>query len=275
MAEFASLAEAVAEHVRDGATVALEGFTHLIPFAAGHEIIRQQRRDLSLVRMTPDIIYDQLIGMGCASKLVFSWGGNPGAGSLHRMRDAVEHGRPVKLELEEHSHGGMAARYAAGASGLPFGMLRGYAGTGLVEVTDTIRWVECPFTGERLAAVPALNPDVGIICAQQADRSGNVCLWGITGVQREAVLASRHSIVLVEEVVDRFEPKVNAQVLPAWVVDTVVVAPGAAHPSYADGYSQRDNAFYAGWEPISRDPEKFAEWMLRNVMDVEAGAERV
>lgn len=266
MAQFATLADAVADLVADGDQVALEGFTHLIPHAAGHEIIRQHRRNLSLVRLTPDIVFDQLVGMGCASGLTFSWAGNPGAGSLHRIRDAVEHGRPGPLALEEHSHAGMAARYTAGASGLPFATLRGYAGTGLTEVTDSIAWVDCPFTGERLAAVPALTPDVGIICAQQADRAGNVMLWGITGVQKEAVLAARRSIVLVEEVVDAFEPHVNAQVLPAWVIDAVCVVPGGPHPSYAAGYSVRDNAFYAGWEPVSRDPERFAAWMDQHVL---------
>src|SRR5689334_24182403 len=194
-----SLAEAVAELVHDGDTVAMEGFTHLIPFAAGHEIIRQRRRDLTLVRMTPDLVYDQLIGMGCARKLVFSWGGNPGVGSLHRFRDAVERGWPAPLEIEEHSHAGMAAAYAAGAANLPFAMLRGYAGTDLARYTR-VEWVECPFTGERLAAVAALRPDVGIIHAQQADEAGNVQLWGITGVQKETVLASKRSLVTVEEV---------------------------------------------------------------------------
>jgi len=265
MATFTTLAEAVAELVHDGDQVALEGFTHLIPHAAGHEIIRQGRTDLTLVRMTPDIVYDQLIGVGCAAKLVFSWGGNPGVGSLHRMREAVEEGWPLPLSIEEHSHAGMAARYQAGASGLPFGVLRGYAGTGLAEVTDTIAFVDCPFTGERLAAVPALNPDVGIICAQQADRQGNVMLWGITGVQKETVLASSRAIVLVEETVDHFEPRVNGQVLPSWVIDAVAVVPGGPHPSYADGYSERDNAFYAAWDPISRDREQFAAWIDRHV----------
>ncbi|MEM9609645.1 MAG: CoA-transferase, partial [Actinomycetota bacterium] len=201
---FRSLRDAIAEHVHDGDQVALEGFTHLIPHAAGHEIIRQGRTDLTLVRMTPDIVYDQLIGAGCARKLVFSWGGNPGVGSLHRMRDAVESGWPRPLEIEEHSHAGMATRYQAGAAGLPFGVLRGYAGTGLAEVTDSIAAIECPFTGERLAAVPALRPDVAVIAAQQADRSGNVMFWGITGVQKEAALAAVRTIVLVEEVVDAF-----------------------------------------------------------------------
>ena len=267
MAQFLTLSDAIAQHVRDGDTVALEGFTHLIPFAAGHEIIRQGRRDLTIVRMTPDIIYDQLIGMGCARKLIFSWAGNPGAGSLHRFRDAVEHGFPHVLEIEEHSHAGMATRYQAGASGLPFGILRGYAGTDLASITPSIKWVTCPFTGELLAAVPALSPDVGVICAQQADRDGNVMLWGITGVQKETVLASRRSIVLVEEVVDSFTPHVNSVVLPSWVVDTIAVVPAGSHPSYAQGYSERANAFYSYWEPISRNREAFQAWMSEHVLE--------
>ncbi len=266
MARFSSLRDAVAEHVHDGDTVALEGFTHLIPFAAGHEIIRQRRQDLTLVRMTPDIIYDQLIGMGCARKLIFSWAGNPGAGSLHRFRDAVEHSVPAALELEEHSHAGMATRYQAGASGLPFGMLRGYAGTDLASITPTIRWITCPFTGENLAAVPALHPDVGVICAQQADRDGNVMMWGITGVQKETVLASTRSIVLVEEVVDAFSPRTNGVVLPSWVVDDIAVVPSGSYPSYALDYSLRASAFYAQWEPISKDLALFRAWMDEHVL---------
>jgi len=266
VAEFTSLASAVGQHVHDGDRVALEGFTHLIPFAAGHEIIRQGRRELTLVRMTPDIIYDQLIGMGCASRMIFSWAGNPGAGSLHRFRDAVENARPHALEIEEHSHAGMATRYATSASGLPFGILRGYTGTDLATVTNNIAWVECPFTGERLAAVPALDLDVGIICAQQADREGNVMLWGITGVQKETVLGARRSIVLVEEVVDSFSPHVNGVVLPSWVVDAIAVVPSGPFPSYAQGYSERANAFYAHWESISRDEEVFRTWMKEHVL---------
>jgi glutaconate CoA-transferase subunit A len=261
VAEFLDLADAVERHVHDGDTVALEGFTHLIPFAAGHEIIRQGRRDLSLIRMTPDMIYDQMIGAGCARKLIFSWGGNPGVGSLHRMRDAVEQGWPHPLELEEHSHAGMAERWRAGAAGLPFGVLRGYVGTSLPAHTKTIESIACPFTHEELTAVPALNPDVGIVHAQQADRSGNVMLWGITGVQKECVLASRRTIVTVEEVVDRFEPRSNGVVLPAWVIDAVCVVPGGAHPSYAHDYSERDNEYYAAWDPISRDREAFETWL--------------
>ncbi len=260
MSEFLDLSEAIERYVHDGDIVALEGFTHLIPFAAGHEIIRQKRRNLTLVRMTPDIVYDQMIGSGCATKLVFSWGGNPGVGSLHRMRDAVQNGWPRPLNVDEHSHAGMAERWRAGAAGLPFGVLRGYVGTSLPEYTSTIRTVSCPFTGEQLTAVPALNPTVGIIHAQQADREGNVMLWGISGVQKECVLASHRSVVTVEEVVDEFEPKVNGIVLPSWVIDAVCVVPDGAHPSYAEGYSQRDNAAYAQWDPIARDRDSFEQW---------------
>jgi len=255
------LSDAVADLVSDGDTVALEGFTHLIPFAAGHEIIRQRRRDLTLVRMTPDLVYDQLIGAGCARKLVFSWGGNPGVGSLHRFRDAVGNGWPVPLQIEEHSHAGMANRYVAGASGLPFAVLRGYAGTDLPQHTPTISTVTCPFTGEKLAAVAALNPDVTIVHAQRADRDGNVQLWGITGIQKEAVLAARRSLVTVEEIVDELTPVPGAVVLPAWALTAVAVAAGGAAPSYAHGYYERDNAAYRAWDAISRDRERFTAWL--------------
>lgn len=267
MGEFLSLREAVACYVEDGQTLALEGFTHLIPFAAGHEIIRQQRQDLTLVRMTPDLVYDQLIGAGCARKLIFGWGGNPGVGSLHRMRDAVENKYPRPLEVEEHSHAGLAERWRAGAAGLPFGVLRGYVGTSLADHTKTIASISCPFTGEELTAVPAINPDVGIIHAQQADRDGNVMYWGITGVQKECVLASRHSIVTVEEVVDELAVRTGGVVLPEWAVDAVAVVPGGAHPSYAHDYSDRDNAFYAAWDPIGRSRDAFAEWLAGVVED--------
>jgi glutaconate CoA-transferase subunit A len=260
------LADAVQRLVSDGQTIALEGFTHLIPFAAGHEIIRQRRRNLTLVRMTPDLVYDQMIGAGCASKLVFSWGGNPGVGSLHRMRDALATGWPVPLEIEEHSHAGMANRYVAGASGLPFAVLRGYAGTDLPAHTDTISTVRCPFTGEQLAAVAALNPDVTVVHAQRADRDGNVQLWGITGVQKEAVLAAHRSVVTVEEVVDRLEPRAGAVVLPSWVVTAVAEVPDGAHPSYAHDYSVRDNGFYEAWDAISRDRDRFRAWMQEHVL---------
>jgi glutaconate CoA-transferase subunit A len=268
-AQILSLAEAIAAHVRDGDTVALEGFTHLIPFAAGHEIIRQGRRDLTLVRMTPDVIYDQMIGTGCAKRLVFSYGGNPGVGSLHRMRDAIEHGWPGPLELVEHSHAGMANSYVAGAARLPFAVLRGYAGTDL-EHGGAVAFVECPFTGQRVSAVRAMNPDVSIIHAQQADRKGNVMLWGLTGVQKEAVLAADRAIVTVEEIVDELEPRPHAVVLPSWVVTAVVRVPNGAWPSYAHGYSKRDNAFYAEWDEIARDRERFTAWIEENVMSADA-----
>ncbi len=267
MARIISLCDAIAELVSDGDAIALEGFTHLIPHAAGHELIRQGRTELTLVRMTPDIIYDQLIGMGCAGKLVFSWGGNPGVGSLHRFREAVEAGWPAPLELEEHSHAGMAARYVAGAANLPFAMLRGYAGTDLVGRTPSIAIVTCPFTGEELAAVPALRPDVGVIHAQQADGAGNVQMWGLTGVQKEAVLASARSIVTVEEIVDRLELRPGGVIVPGWAIDAVCVAPRGAHPSYAHGYYDRDNAFYRAWDDISRDRDTFLDWMRRHVLD--------
>ena len=260
------LSDAIRDAVRDGDTVALEGFTHLIPHAAGHEIIRQGRRDLTLIRMTPDVVYDQMIGMGCARRLVFSWGGNPGVGSLHRLRDAVEHGWPAPLELEEHSHAGMAAAYAAGAANLPFGVLRGYRG-GDLPARTRVATITCPFTGEDLAAVPAHRPDVGIVHAQQADRSGNVQLWGITGVQKETVLASARAIVTVEELVDELEPRPNAVVLPAWVLDAVCHAPRGAHPSYAHDYYERDNDFYIAWDEISRDRDRFRGWMRRHVLE--------
>lgn len=268
MAEITTLREAVAAVVRDGDTVAMEGFTHLIPYAAGHEVIRQGRRDLTLVRMTPDLIYDQLIGMGCARKLVFSWGGNPGVGSLHRLRDAVENHWPHRLEIEEHSHAAMANAYEAGAANLPFAVFRGYLGVDLPRVNPRIRSVTCPFTGEVLAAVPALRPDVAIIHALRADRQGNVLLEGITGVQKEAVLAAKRSIVTVEEIVDDLgAASRNAVILPAWTITHVVAVPGGAHPSYAQGYYARDNSFYIAWDPIARERETFLAWMRENVLD--------
>ena len=266
MAVILSLREAIRENVRDGDVVALEGFTHSIPFAAGHEIIRQGRRNLTAIRMTPDLIYDQLIGMGCVSKLVFSWGGNPGVGSLHRLRDAVEQGWPQPLAIEEHSHAGMATAYAAGAANLPFGVLRGYVGTDLPRYNARIRFLECPFTGERLAAVPAIRPDVTVIHAQKADARGNVLMWGVVGVQKEAVLAARRSIVTVEEIVDRLDAPPNAVVLPSWVVGSICEVKGGAFPSYAQGYYSRNNAFYKRWDEISRERESFTAWMERHVI---------
>jgi glutaconate CoA-transferase, subunit A len=252
------LADAVAELVHDGDTVALEGFTHLIPVAAGQEIIRQGRRELTVVRMTPDIIYDQLIGAGCVRRLVFSWGGNPGVGSLHRFRAAVQSGT---IELEEHSHAGLANMFVAGASHLPFAVLRGYAGTDLPAQTDRIKPITCPFTGETLTALAAVNPDVSVIHAQQADRDGNVMLWGMTGVQKEAVLAAERSLVTVEEIVDELVPRPNAVVLPRWVVTAVSAVPGGAKPSYAQDYYDRDNDAYRAWDAISKDPDRFREWL--------------
>lgn len=265
MARLLGLREAIDEFVRDGDSVALEGFTHLIPFAAAHEIIRQRRSRLTLIRMTPDVIYDQMIGAGCAEKLVFSWGGNPGVGSLHRLRDAVERGWPCPIVLEEHAHAGMAAAYAAGAANLPFGVLRGYAGSDLPKHHSHIRFIECPFTGEQLAAVPAIRPDVSIVHAQKADRQGNIWLWGVVGVQKEAVLAARRSIVTVEEIVDRLDAPANAVVLPSWIVDAVCVAPGGAFPSYAQGYYSRSNVFYKQWDVVARDRESFQAWMGRHI----------
>ncbi|HUD36690.1 MAG TPA: CoA transferase subunit A [Streptosporangiaceae bacterium] len=266
MAEIVSLAEAITANVHDGDIVAMEGFTHLIPHAAGHELIRQRRRDLTLVRMTPDVIYDQVIGAGCARKLIFSWAGNPGVGSLHRFRDAVENGWPVPLEIEEHSHAGMANRYLAGASGLPFAILRGYRGTDLATHTAGVADIVCPFTGETLTAVAAIRPDVAVIHAQQADRLGNVQYWGITGVQKEAVLAATRSIVTVEEVVDVLDPRPGAVVLPSWAVTHVALVPGGAHPSYALDYSVRDNDFYVAWDAISRDRAGFLAWIDEHVL---------
>ncbi len=263
-----SLADAVAAFVRDGDVVAMEGFTHLIPFAAGHEVVRQRRQDLTLIRMTPDLLYDQLIGMGIARKLIFSWGGNPGVGSLHRFRDAVENAWPRPLEIVEHSHAAMANAYDAGAAGLPSAFFRGYRGSELTEVNPEIKFVTCPFSGEELACVPAIRPDVAIIHAQRADRQGNVQIAGIVGVQKAAVLAARRSIVTVEEIVDRFSPtQLPAVILPHWTVSAIIEVRGGAHPSYAHGYYNRDNAFYIAWDEISRDRATFQKWMQENVMN--------
>jgi glutaconate CoA-transferase subunit A len=269
MARISSLAEAVEATVRDGDTLAVEGFTHLIPHAAGHEIIRQRRKNLTLIRMTPDLVYDQLIGMGCVAKLIFSWGGNPGVGSLHRFRDAIENGWPNKLEIEEHSHAAMANAYEAGAAGLPLAVLRGYIGTDLPKVNAKIKSITCPFTGEKLAAIPAHRPDVAVIHAQRADRAGNVMIEGVLGVQKEAVLASKRSVVTVEEIVDELpsDRSLNAVVLPHWTVGHVVEVPGGAFPSYAQGYYPRNNAYYKQWEEVSRERDGFLAWMKRNVLD--------
>src|SRR3954453_5919595 len=270
MARLLALADAVAELVHDGDSVALEGFTHLIPFAAGHEVLRQGRRDLELIRMTPDVLYDQMVGAGAARKLVFSYAGNPGVGSLHRLRDAIEHGWPAPLEIEEHSHAGMANRYAAGASGMPCALMRGYAGTDL-EARSRVERVTCPFTGEPLAAGPALNPDVALVHPHAAHRAGNVQLWGIPGVQKEAVLAAKRSLVTVERIVDELELRPGGIVIPGLVVDAVAAAPGGSRPSYAHGITERDNDFYREWDAISRDRERFTAWMDEHVLH-EVGA---
>jgi glutaconate CoA-transferase subunit A len=263
---FDSLQAIIERHVHDGQSVAMEGFTHLIPFAAGHEIIRQQKRDLHLIRMTPDIIYDQLIGAGCARALTFSWGGNPGVGSLHRLRDAVENDWPHALAIHEHSHAGMAAAYTAGAARLPFGMLHGYLGTDLPQVNPQIRDVRCPYTGTAFATVPAINPDITILHAQSADRQGNVLIQGIVGAQKEAALAAKTLIVTVEEIVDTLDARMNAIVLPHWVIGAIAHVPRGAYPSYAHGHYPRDNAFYQEWDDIARDRAGFTDWLQRHVL---------
>lgn len=268
MAEFVSLAQGIEAVLSDGCSVAMEGFTHLIPHAAGHEVIRQGKRRLTLIRMTPDLIYDQLIGTGCAEKLIFSWGGNPGVGSLHRFRDAVENGWPHRLEIEEHSHAAMANAYEAGAANLPFAVFRGYKGVDLPSVNPQIRSVTCPYTGEVLATVPAIRPDAAIIHALKADREGNVLLEGIVGVQKEAVLAAKRSLVTVEEIVDDFGPRnANAVILPSWAVTVIAHVPGGAYPSYAHGYYKRANDFYIAWDKIARERETFLAWIKDNVLD--------
>ena len=260
MSKLMNMAEAVRSFVHDGDTVMLEGFTHLIPFAAGHEIIRQRRRDLTLCRLTPDLLFDQMVAAGCARKVVFSWAGNPGVGSLYAFRRAVEAGR---LETEEYSHFGMVLRLTAGASGLPFLPTRNYFGSDLPSVNAGIRTVVCPYTGETLYAVPALEPDVAILHAQRADADGNTQVWGLVGVHKEAAFAARRVIVTVEEVVAaeviRRDP--NRTLIPGFLVSAVVHAPFGAHPSYAQGYYDRDHEFYLRWEEVSRDPQALAAYL--------------
>ncbi len=278
MAKFQSLKEAITENLRDGDTVAFEGFTHLIPHAAAHEAIRQGVKDLTLIRMTPDIIYDQMIGMGLVKKVIFSYAGNPGVGLLRRMRDAIENSWPRAIETEEHSHAAMANAYEAGAAGLPCTVFRGYRGAGLKEVNPSIKSITCPFTGEELAAVPAHQPDVAIIHAQKANRRGDVLVEGIIGVQKEAVLASRRSVVTVEEIVEDFDDlHPNLCVLPHWTISSIAHVPGGAHPSYTHGYYDRDNAAYLEWDKISADRDLFTAWMRENVLEAgpEAFASRV
>ncbi len=261
------LSDSIARHVRDGQSVALEGFTHLIPFAAGHEIIRQGRRGLHLIRMTPDLIHDQMIGMGCADRLTFSWGGNPGVGSLHRLRDAIERQWPLSLAIAERTHAEMGVAYQAGASGLPCALMRHYAATDLDRARGTeTRTITCPFSGERLLAVPAITPDVTILHAQQMDREGNVLIRGIIGAAREAALAARSLLVTVEEQVDRLDAPLNSVVLPHWLISAVSVVAGGAHPSYAAGCYERDNRFYLEWDQIARDRGRFRQWMQEYVL---------
>ncbi|MAU40148.1 MAG: 3-oxoadipate--succinyl-CoA transferase subunit A [Kordiimonas sp.] len=272
MAKVTSLENAIRDNVNDGDIIAMEGFTHLIPFAAGHEIIRQGKRDLTLIRMTPDVIYDQLIGAGCARKLIFSWGGNPGVGSLHRLRDAVEKGWPQALELEEHSHAAMANAYEAGAAGLPCAVIKAYANTDYPKVTKTIVPMECPFTGEALVAIPSIRPDVAVIHAQKATTKGDVLIEGILGVQKEAVLAAKRAIVTVEEIVDDLgDVHPNACILPSWVVSAVAEVPRGAFPSYAHGYYSRDNKYYQDWDNIARDRDSFQAWIDENIMQSATG----
>jgi glutaconate CoA-transferase subunit A len=278
MAKFLPLQQAVAENLHSGDTVAFEGFTHLIPTAAAHEAIRQGFRDLTLVRMTPDLVYDQMIGMGMAKKIVFSYVGNPGVGLLRRARDAIENGFPHPLEIEEHSHAAMANAYEAGAAGLPCAVFRGYRGAELAKVNPNIKSVTCPFTGEVLAAVPSVRPDVTFIHAQKANRKGDVLVEGIIGIQKEAVLAAKRAVVTVEEVVDDFDGlHPNLTVLPNWTITVISVVPGGSHPSYTHGYYVRDNAAYLEWDEIAADRQRFRDWMQKNVVEAspEVFAERV
>jgi glutaconate CoA-transferase subunit A len=271
----ATLADAVRELVHDGDTVAIEGFTHLIGFAAGHEIIRQRKRDLTLARLTPDLIYDQMIAAGVARKLIFSWLGNPGVGGLHAIRRRIETGEPAPLEIEEYSHFGMVCRYVAGASNLPFFPLRSYYETDLPSANPLIRPIRSPYGDETVYAVPPLRPDVTIVHAQRADAAGDTQVWGLLGCQKEAAFAAQRVIVVVEELVDeaviRADP--NRTIIPGLKVDAVVVEPFGAHPSYAQGYYDRDNRFYLEWEAISRDPAALAEWLDEWVYGVSGRAE--
>jgi len=271
MVKFADLHSAINEFVNDGETIAMEGFTHLIPFAAGHEIIRQKIKDLTAIRLTPDLIYDQMIGAGCIKKLIFSWGGNPGVGSLHRFRDAYQNSWPQKLEIEEHTHAGLTNKYVAGASGLPFTVMRGYRGSDLFDQTSGVVEINSPFSDEVLTAVSAINPDVTVLHAQQADKAGNVMLWGITGVAREAVFAAKKVLVTVEEVVEEFTPKFNSIIIPNIQIDVISLAPRGAWPSYASGYYERDNSAYIAWDKIAKERDTFLTW-LDDVIHKESNA---
>jgi glutaconate CoA-transferase subunit A len=269
--------EAIRRFVHDGDVVVFEGFTHLICFAAAHEIIRQRRRDLTLCRLTPDVIYDQLIGAGCARRLIFSWAGNPGAGPLYALRRAVEQGIPNSIELEEYSHFGMVARLTAGAAKLPFYPLRNYMGSDLPRVNPLIKTIVCPFTGEELAAVPALNPDTAIIHVQRADANGNAQIWGLIGVQKEAAFASRNVIVVAEEIVseDVIRSDPNRTLIPGLIVSAVVHEPLGCHPSYAQGFYDRDNDFYVRWREVSQNEEMFNRYLEEWVYGVRDRSEYV
>jgi glutaconate CoA-transferase subunit A len=267
----------MATYVHDGDSVAIEGFTACICFAAAHEIIRQGRRDLTLCRMTPDLIYDQMIAAGCASRMVFSYLGNPGVGSLYCVRRAVEKGIPRPVALDEYSHFGMVGRYTAGAYRLPFFPLRSYKGSDLPQVNPDVRFVTSPYGDEEIAVVPPLNPDVTIVHAPRADRNGNTQLWGLLGVQKEAAFAARHVIVVVEEIVDtdviRSDP--NRTIIPGLVVDAVIHEPYGAHPSYVQGYYDRDNVFYLQWYEITQDQASTEAWLEEWVFGVRDRAEYV
>jgi glutaconate CoA-transferase subunit A len=266
--------DAIAELVRDGDTVAIEGFTHLISFAAGHEIIRQRRRDLVLARLTPDVIYDQMVAAGVARKLVFSWLGNPGVGGLNAIRRVAE-GEAPTLELEEYSHFGMVARYTAGASNLPFFPLRSYFETDLPRANPLIRPIESPYGDGVVYAVPPLKPDVTIVHAQRASEGGDTQVWGLLGCQKEAAFAAERVIVVVEELVPeeviRADP--NRTIIPGLIVDAVVVEPWGAHPSYVQGAYDRDNRFYLDWDPISRSADATEAWLDEWVHGVGGRAE--
>jgi glutaconate CoA-transferase subunit A len=265
VSKFLELPQAIESYVKNGDLIAMEGFTHLIPFAAGHEIIRQKIKDLTAVRLTPDLIYDQMIGAGCIKKLIFSWGGNPGVGSLHRFRDAYQNGWPNKIEIEEHTHAGLTNRYVAGASGIPFAVLRGYTGSDLISHTKNVSEVKSPFSDETLTAVAAINPDVTILHAQQADKAGNVMMWGITGVAKEAVFAASKVIVTVEEVVEKFEPRFSSIIIPSNLINAISVVPNGAWPSYASDFYERDNNQYIAWDDISKERDRFTEWLNSDI----------
>jgi glutaconate CoA-transferase, subunit A len=272
-----SMEEAIGRFVNNGDTIVIEGFTHLICFAAGHEIIRQKKRNLTLCRLTPDLIYEQLIGAGCVDKLVFSWAGNPGAGPLYALRRAVEEEIPHAIELDEYSHFGMVARFTAGAAKLPFFPLRNFMGSDLPQVNDNIRKVQCPYTGESLATVPALNPDTTIVHAQRADVSGDTQIWGLMGVQKEAAFAAKNVIVVAEEIVEekliRSDP--NRTLIPGFIVSAVVHEPWGCHPSFAQGYYDRDNDFYVNWRNTSKDVKKFNAYLDEWIFGTKNRAEYV